>query len=129
MSNQPTTDEGFMKRCLALARQAASRGNTPVGSVVVLGGRVVGEGAEELPAGDDLTGHAEIIACQNAAQALGRRDLSGAVFYTTAEPCVMCSYIIRQARISRVVYGIETPTIGGATSSLPVLTSTDLGGW
>jgi pyrimidine deaminase RibD-like protein len=44
-------DEAFMCRCIELAKQAAERGNTPVGSVVVLGGRIVGEGAEELPVG------------------------------------------------------------------------------
>ena len=75
-----------------------------------------------MPKGSSITGHAEILACQAALDATGRRDLAGAVLYTTAEPCFMCAYAIRQLRIGLVVYGIETPIIGGITSIHPILT-------
>src|SRR3954469_19647648 len=86
--------EHFMRRCLELAAVARSRGNTPVGSVVVLDGKIVGEASETLPMGTSVTGHAEVLSCQEALDRDGRRDLAGAVLYTTAEPCYMCSFVI-----------------------------------
>lgn len=118
-----------MRRCLELAVVARSRGDTPVGSVVVLDGQIVGEAAEILPMGTSVTGHAEVLACQSALDRTGRRDLAGAVLYTTAEPCFMCSFIIRQLRVALVVYGIETPLIGGITSGHPILTDPALDPW
>jgi len=126
---KPIGHERFMRRCLDLAVMARDRGDTPVGSVVVLDGVIIGEGAETLPTGSSISGHAEILACQSALGATGRRDLAGAVLYTTAEPCFMCAYAIRQLRIDRVIYGIETPVIGGATSVHPILTDPALNDW
>ena len=118
-----------MRRCLELAAIARSEGNTPVGSVVVLDGEIVGEAGETLPTGTSVTGHAEVLACQAALDRTGRRDLAGAVLYTTAEPCFMCSYVIRQLRVALVVYGVETPLIGGMTSDHPILTDPALDRW
>jgi tRNA(adenine34) deaminase len=125
-----TTDhEHFMRRCLELAALAREQGNTPVGSVVVLDGAIIGEGIETLPTGTSITGHAETLACQAALDATSRRDLAGAVLYTTAEPCFMCAYSIRQLRFGLVVYGIETPVIGAVTSIHPILTDRALDVW
>jgi tRNA(adenine34) deaminase len=127
--NDPIDHEGYLRRCLDLAVTARDQGNTPVGSVVVLDGAIIGEAAETLPRGSSITGHAEIFACQAALDATGHRDLVGAVLYTTAEPCFMCAYAIRQLRIALVVYGIETAIIGGITSIHPILTDLALDDW
>ena len=129
MTERAGTHEEFMRRCIQLARRAKEQGNTAVGSVVVLGGKIVGEGVEQLPAGNILTGHAEVLACQQAIETLKVRSLEKAILYTTAEPCFMCSYVIRQCRIAQVVYGTETPMIGGITSSFPILTAHGLNSW
>lgn len=121
--------ERFMHHCLELARLARKQGNTPVGSVVVLDGKIIGEGVEQLPAGRLVTGHAEVLACQQAVERIGSRTLPGAVLYTTAEPCFMCSYVIRQSEIEQVVYGKETPRIGGVSSAFPILTDRSLNDW
>lgn len=118
-----------MRHCLELARWARAEGNTPAGSIVVLAGQIVGEGAEELPNGSDPTGHAEVLACRNALARLGSSRLEGAVLYSTAEPCFMCSYVIRVSGIAAVVYGVAVPHVGGATSVLPVLSSSFLDEW
>lgn len=124
-----TAHEHFMRRCLELAVTAREQGNTPVGSIVVLDGAIIGEGIETLPAGSSLTGHAETLACQAALDATGRKDLAGATLYTTAEPCFMCAYAIRQLHIGLVVYGIDTPVIGAVTSTHPILTDPSLDIW
>jgi tRNA(adenine34) deaminase len=118
-----------MRRCLELAAVARTQGNTPVGSVVVLDGEIIGEAAEALPAGHCVTGHAETLACQAALDRTGRRDLAGTALFTTAEPCFMCSYVIRHARVALVVYGVETPLTGGVTSGHPILTDPALDPW
>jgi tRNA(adenine34) deaminase len=58
-SSDATGHERFMRRCLDLAVMARDQGNTPVGSVVVLDGEIIGEGAETLPRGSSITGHRE----------------------------------------------------------------------
>lgn len=121
--------ERFMKRCIELARFALRQCNTPVGSLIVIDGEIVGEGVEGLPAGSDLTAHAEVIACQQAVDSVGSMQLNGAILYSTAEPCYMCSYVIRQCGISLVVFGKDTPSIGGVTSSMPILTSSQFKNW
>jgi tRNA(adenine34) deaminase len=130
MTDPMTFDhDGFMRRCLELAKVARDAGNTPVGSLVVLDGAIVGEAGETLPASSSVTGHAEILACQAALDRAGRRELAGAVLYTTAEPCFMCSYVIRQLRLALVVYGVATPRIGGINSAHPILTDRSLDPW
>lgn len=121
--------EVFMRRCLELAAVARARGDVPVGSVVVIDGAIVGEASETLPTGRSVAGHAETLACQAALDRSGRDDLAGATLYSTAEPCFMCSFVIRRLRADLVVFGDETPMIGGATSIHPILTDPALDSW
>lgn len=124
-----TEHERFMRRCIELAEVAHGRNNTPVGSVVVLSGEIVGEGIEGLPGGNNITSHAEILACQAAVDRTGIKLLSDTLLYSTAEPCFMCSYAIRQSGIALVAYGVETPDVGGVTSSHAILTDPELSSW
>ena len=119
----------FMRRCIELAIIAKQRGDTAVGSLVVLNGEIIGEGIEKLPTSLNITDHAEVLACQSAIDRIGTRLLTGASLYTTAEPCFMCSYVIRQSRIALVVYGTESPEIGGVSSSMPILTEARVSQW
>ena len=118
-----------MRRCFELAEGAQAKGNTPVGSLVVRGGEILSEAAEEVPNGLDPTAHAEVLAIRRACQALGTTDLSGCTLYSTAEPCWLCSYAVRQTKIARVVYGRASPPVGGATSAYPALLTTTVPAW
>ncbi len=82
MKDRAGTHEEFMRHCIQLARHAKAQGNTAVGCVVVFGGKIVGEGVEQLPAGNILTGHAEVPACQQAIETLQVRSLEKAILYT-----------------------------------------------
>ena len=113
-----------MRRCLELARRALSRGDVPVGSIVVRGGWVIGEGQEGTRARLDPAAHAEVEALRAACDALGTLDLSGATLYTTVEPCVLCAYAVRQTRIHRVVFGVEAGVLGGVNGLYPLLVAT-----
>jgi tRNA(adenine34) deaminase len=117
-----TDDPTYMRRCLELARRALAAGDVPVGALVVRDGRVIGEGHERTRAALDPAAHAEIEALRGACRTLGSLDLSGATLYTTVEPCVLCAYAARHARVGRVVFGANAGALGGVTGPYPLLT-------
>lgn len=115
-------DAYWIGRALDLARHAeASDGEVPVGAVVVLDGKIVGEGWNRNIVLDDPTAHAEVQALRDAGRRLGNYRLPGATLYVTLEPCVMCAGAIVHARIQRVVYGAADPKTGAAGSVFDVL--------
>jgi len=103
------TDEAFMRRALGLAQRAQEEGEVPVGAVVVLEGKILGEGWNRPIAASDPTAHAEIQAMRAAAAALSNYRLTGATLYVTLEPCDMCIGAMFHARIARVVFGATDP--------------------
>lgn len=121
-------DYFFIKHCEALAAVAAQRQESPVGAVVVLEDQIIGEGIEAAKAKQDITCHAEVEAIREAVKKHGK-DLSAATLYTTHEPCILCSYVIRHHRIGRVVIQHTVAQIGGATSAYPILTAKDIPIW
>jgi tRNA(adenine34) deaminase len=122
-------DKFFMERCLQLAADAKRNGKTAVGAVVTKDNQIVAEGIEGDNSLPSLLSHAEVIAIIAAIKNLDTKDLSNCVLYTTVEPCFMCSYVIREARIARVVFGAKAGDIGGMYSSYPLLTATDISKW
>jgi tRNA(adenine34) deaminase len=122
-------DESFMRRCIALAERARLAGETGVGALIVCGGVVLAEASEQTRADHDPGAHAEILAVRAAWRRRASADLSDCTLYTTVEPCVFCSYLIRKTRIARVVYGIPADQIGGVTSRYAILTDSSLAGW
>ena len=103
-----------MAEALVEARKAGGEGEVPIGSVVVFEGRIVGRGRNAREKLRDPTAHAEILALQEAARALGRWRLSGATLYATLEPCPMCAGALVNARIDRLVYAVPDPKAGAA---------------
>jgi tRNA(adenine34) deaminase len=106
-----TLDEAMIE-ALALARDAAARGEVPVGAVAVLEGQIVGRGANGREAANDPTAHAELLAIQDAARSLGRWRLTGVTLVATLEPCAMCAGAMVLARIDRLVYAASDPKAG-----------------
>lgn len=107
-----------MRAALALARDAAARGEVPVGAVVVLDGSIVGEGWNQPISAQDPTAHAEIVALRDAGRRLGNYRLTGAELYVTIEPCQMCVGAMVHARIARVVYGAAESKAGAVESAM-----------
>lgn len=112
----PIPDEQFMELALQAAREAAARGEVPVGAVVVAGGEVIATGANTPIASHDPTAHAEIVALRAAAAAVGNYRLTGTSLYVTLEPCCMCVGAIIHARVGRLVFGAADPKSGAAGS-------------
>ena len=92
-----------MREALRLAKEAAARGDVPVGAIVVRDGRIVGRGFNTREVDADPTGHAEIVALREACRAAGRWRVDGATLYVTLEPCPMCAGSLVNARVARPV--------------------------
>ena len=107
-----SADEQYMRRALELARRA--EGEVPVGALIVLDGRIIGEGWNRPLSTHDATSHAEIEAIRAAGRAVGNYRLGGATLFVTLEPCTMCVGAVFHARIARVVYGAADPRTGAA---------------
>jgi tRNA(adenine34) deaminase len=109
-------DCNFMREALVEAQKAFQLDEVPIGAVVVKDGEIIGRGYNLRERKKDPTLHAEIIAIQQAAAALGGWRLTGCDLYVTIEPCPMCAGAILQARIRRVVFGARDPKAGCAGS-------------
>jgi tRNA(adenine34) deaminase len=115
-------DERRMRVALALADDAASDGDVPIGVVLDVGGRTF-FARNEKERRPDPSAHAEILAIRSAAATLGVWRLADATLYVTKEPCVMCAGAIVAARIARLVYGCGDPKGGAAGGAIDVFAS------
>ncbi len=114
--SKPADDAYFMRLALRQAALAGSRGEVPIGAVVVSEGVVVARGANASISRNDPTAHAEILALRKAARKSGNYRLNTCDMYVTLEPCAMCLGAIVQARIRRLIYGAEDPKSGSVHS-------------
>lgn len=106
----------WMGEALRESALAMERREVPVGAVVVVGDQIVARAHNEVEASLRPTGHAEILAIERAATALGRWRLTDASIYVTLEPCTMCIGAILNARISRLVFGAYDDKAGAVGS-------------
>lgn len=102
-------DAALLRRAIALARGAASRGDAPFGAVLAdADGKVLVEGVNRVRTGGDPTAHAEMACLRQLPDGI---DPAGLDLYASAEPCPMCAGAIHWAGIGRVVYGVAIPTL------------------
>ena len=119
----------IMEECITLAKIAMENGNFPVGSVVVKNNVIVGKASEAGKSSNDITKHAEIEAIKDALKNLEPGNLEDCDLYTTHEPCLMCSYVIRHHKLRTVIYGVPVDHVGGITSNLKVMLTTEVPKW
>jgi tRNA(adenine34) deaminase len=116
-------DRAMMLRCVELANESARRGELPFGSLVADGEKIISEATNENIKAADESRHAEILAIAHARAQ--RRSLKRCTLYSTIEPCPMCAFCIRAAGISRVVFALRSPLMGGL-SRWNILRDTEL---
>ena len=104
-----------MDRALNAARQAAQRGETPVGAIIYdpVADEVIATAGNRVRELHDPTAHAECLVIREACKARANERLDGLDLYVTLEPCPMCAGIISAARIARLYYGASDPKSGG----------------
>jgi guanine deaminase len=110
----------FMARAIELSIQNVRNGGGPFGAVVVKARSIVGEGANQVTATNDPTGHAEMLAIRNACSKLKAFDLEGCEIYSSCEPCPMCMGAIYWARVASVFFAnaAEDAAVAGFDDAL-----------
>ncbi len=105
-SQQPNApDSRWYEAAASMKLLAESWGDQPYGAVLVMDGRLVGEGPSRVVKNQDPTAHAEREAIRDAQRRLGQSTLTGAVLYSTSRPCSLCEAAAVQAGVSRMYFG------------------------
>ncbi len=108
--------EPFIAAAIAEARKGEAAGGIPIGSVLVIDGRIVGRGHNQRVQKGSAVLHAEMDCLENAGR-LAAHDYARATLYSTLSPCDMCSGAILLYGIPRVVIG-ENHTFTGPEDHL-----------
>ncbi len=115
-----TLDEKFLRLAIEVSRRARENGNHPFGAVFVdAGGIVLLEGENTVVTGNDCTGHAETNLIRKISRELSNEQIAGGTFYSSAEPCPMCSGAIFWGNIGRVVFGVGIEGLYGIIDNHP----------
>ena len=93
-----------MQAAIDEAKQGLAEGGIPIGSVLVIAGRIVGRGHNRRVQRASAILHAEMDALENAGR-LTARDYAHATLYSTLSPCDMCSGTALLYKIPRIVIG------------------------
>lgn len=100
----------FMKVAIEEANLGLEEGGIPIGSVLVMDGRIIGRGHNRRVQDNDPMAHAEIV-CLRSAGRIG--NYKETVLYSTLMPCYLCAGAIVQFGIKKLIVG-ESQTFGGA---------------
>lgn len=111
--DQSAIDTAMMRKCIALSASAVKRGEFPFAAIIAIGNDIIVETTNRVVEDGDVTRHAEIVAISQAQRVLGRTDLSGCTLYSNVEPCAMCAFPMRETSISRVIFAMSSPMMGG----------------
>ena len=115
--------EEAMAKAIELARAAVTAsGDVPVGAIILnKNNEVIATGVNQRELMRNPVAHAEIVAIEKAASAIGNWRLEDCTLVVTLEPCAMCAGAIAQARISRLVFGAWDEKAGAVGSQWDLL--------
>lgn len=106
----------FLEAAIKEARKGLAEGGIPIGSVLVIDGRIVGRGYNRRVQRGSAILHAEMDCIENAGR-LKARDYQRSVLYSTLSPCDMCSGTALLYKIPKIVIG-ENQTFQGPEAYL-----------
>ena len=111
-----------MAKAIELARATITSQDVPVGAIILNEhGELISTGVNMRELLSNPTAHAEIVAIEKAAKALGKWRLDECTLIVTLEPCSMCAGAIAQARISKLVFGAWDEKAGAVGSQWDLL--------
>lgn len=125
------TDEYYMLQALKEAKKAYDAGEVPVGAVILMQGKLISRGYNQVERLVDPTAHAEIISLTSAFNYLGSKYLPEATLYVTIEPCLMCAGALYWSKIGKIVYGADDEKNGYRKYCIcaPVIDGVSLAPW
>lgn len=107
----------FMSAAIEQAKIAATKGEVPIGAVVVINNEIISAKHNMVEELKDPSAHAEILALKDAAKKIGDFRLTEAELYVTLEPCPMCAGAAINSRIKEIVFG-ASDSVKGALGSV-----------
>jgi len=107
------TDEEFMREALLEAEAAGQAGEVPVGAVAECGGIIAARARNRMVERKRVDAHAEFELMHALCEARGDWRLEDVTVYITKEPCLMCTGMLVNARVKRIVFGLGDPAGGG----------------
>jgi len=105
MIESPFNHEYFMQKALQEAEIAYTKGEVPIGAVIVINNQIIARGHNLTETLNDVTAHAEMQAFTAAADFLGGKYLKNCTLYVTLEPCQMCAGASYWTQIETIVFG------------------------
>lgn len=97
----------YMSIAINEARKSLKYNDVPVGCVIVKDNKIIAKAYNEREKKQKITKHAEVIAIEKASKKLKTWHLNDCTIYTTLSPCFMCTSVILQSRIKKVIYAAE----------------------
>lgn len=116
-----TGHEEFMKEALKEAEKAFTKGEVPVGAVLVFKGKIIARAHNEVEGMKDASAHAEMLCIKAASRYLDQWRLSESTLYCTLEPCSMCAGAMLLSRIDTLVWGAKDLRHGADGSFIDLL--------
>ena len=110
----------YMEIALEEAKKAYSKGEVPIGAVIVKDGQIIARAHNLKETLKSAIAHAEILAIEEASKRIGDWRLNGAEMYVTLEPCSMCASAIAQSRISKLYIGTFNRDMGSCGTILNI---------
>lgn len=107
-----------MQQAIQQAQQAFEEGEVPIGAVVVINGKIIARGYNQVEKLNDSTAHAEMIVLTSAFNYLGSKYLPEATLYVTVEPCIMCAGAMYWSKIGCIVYGADNEYLNPGLSPM-----------
>ena len=103
------TDEYYMKKAINEAKKAYDKDEIPVGTIIysIDDDKIIARGHNKRDSQNIVINHAEIEAIVKANKIKKNWRLPNTILYTTLEPCDMCSMIIKEAKVEKVIYGAK----------------------
>ena len=103
------SDARYLQRAIDLSAQSLDNELlTPFGAVLVIDGRVVGEGVSEVVAAHDPTAHAEVMALRHAGSRLATHLFPTATMYCSSQPCPLCLAACMWAQVPQIIFAAST---------------------
>lgn len=104
-------DLKLVRRCIELSKKSVKNGDAPFGALIAKDGKVLVEVCNN--AKNRVSDHAEVVALDKAHKLLKTSNLSEYTLYSNCEPCPMCAFMAREYKVSRVVFALPSPFMGG----------------
>lgn len=102
--------DNYLEKIIELSTKSLESSDVPIGAIIVKDNEIIGEGFNTREKNQDVMGHAEINAIEDASKKLGNWNLQGCIMYVTLKPCNMCLEVIKSSRISFVYYLLDKPS-------------------